>query len=180
MDPRFFRKYSDLITEKKGECAPGEHKFKRVPAKMELKCKLCGKIKKMDPTKKGVKESADIGEAGHPPVKGHNAMLVKQIANKLLGDPYSSARIGNGTVYRMSYPILAYRIGDLGQGWIDKIAPRDRDKMIKIKKGLMTAFKKAHVDTSKVTVGFHLGSYVYVNIRVQLDSKDHYTPPARV
>ena len=124
------------------------------------------------------KSKAITIEAMVPKVKGSLPLQVKSIANKLLGKtPYSTKRIAGGTVYRMSYPVLGgYRASDLGSGWPDKIKPNDKDKLNKIKNGLMNGFKKAGLDMTKIEVKFHLGSYVYANVRVKLDTKDYFNP----
>lgn len=115
----------------------------------------------------GVGESV-VSEAG--PVRDPLALAVKKIATDVLGQPYSTARIAGGTVYRISIPMrgfkhpLEYHSGVA----LADILPSDKQLLQKRRAKLLAAVEQAGLDVSKVDVKFHMGSGIYASVRVKL------------
>lgn len=118
-------------------------------------------------TDKDAKEQ-DLDEARWTAKDDTLALKVRDIASKFFGSPYSSARIGGGSVYRMSFTI-----GDLlSQSYRyttkDKISPEDKQELVSIRDQFLEAVQQNGIDPSLVDVKYHIGAGMYASVRVKL------------
>lgn len=102
------------------------------------------------------------------------ALAVKKAVGEIIHNgwhrPYSSARIAGGTVHRTSWPVtlnglpfMRYpRKADLTQKHLNIINGFTVDVTNKL--------SQRGFDMSKVNVGWHFGSGLYLNVKVQLEN----------
>ena len=142
----------------------GKDKPKPTKQEKDLEKLQFGKTKK-----KKVEEAAKVTDP--------TALKVKSIVVKMLGTPYSSARIAGGTVHRLSIPINYLLKKHYRYVPFKDVRPDDIQKMKDIKAKVMDAIKKNGIDPSLVDVKFHIGSGVYASIRTKLGADAEYGPP---
>ncbi len=112
-------------------------------------------------------------------VKDPLALAVRAAIGKILGyDPYSSARISKGTVHRTSWPVSVKGLGFKRYPSDDEISLREYKLINKyvanIREKLARTIAPMGYDMSKVTVGWHFGTGLYLNVRVELENEYHY------
>jgi len=108
----------------------------------------------------------DLAEAR---VTDPNALKVKEIATEMFGKPYSSARIANGTVHRISIPIGEFLKKQYRYVPIADIHPNDERTLGQLKAAFMQKVEQDGVDTSLVDIKFHIAAGVYMSVRTKID-----------
>lgn len=109
-------------------------------------------------------------------VKDPLALAVRQAIGKILNHetPYSSARISDSTIHRTSWPISPSGLGFKRYPSDDEISLREYKLINKyvagIREKLARTIAPMGYDMSKVTVGWHFGTGLYLNVRVELEN----------
>lgn len=118
----------------------------------------------------------DEVEENANPVTDPTAMKVKELSNKFFkGKPYSSARIANGTMHRISYIIngMLPSGNDYHHASAADITPEDKAAMKGIKTKFLRYMKQNGIPDGTVDLKFHIVSFLYASVRTKIKgSKD--------
>ncbi len=112
------------------------------------------------------------------------ALAVRQAIAKILkhDGPYSSARISNSTIHRTSWSIYPPGLAFKRYPSDDEISLREYKLINKYVAGIREKLARAiacrgplimgaeRYDMSRITVGWHFGTGLYLNVRVELEN----------
>lgn len=119
---------------------------------------------------KGEMTLAGDDELGEAKVSDARSNEIRELAKKFFGgNPYSSARIANGTKLRLSFSIPMNTRYDYFNREISDI---DKKYLENLKTNFMNFMKKNGVESSEVDMKFHIGAGVYASVRINIPQND--------
>jgi len=89
------------------------------------------------------------------------------VAKSVYGKPYSTGTIGGGKVYRLSFEAPGMG-GRYRYSRLDLVSTDDRIKVNQLKGKLFDLLKQKGLDASRVDIKYHIGSGLYVSVRIKM------------
>ena len=99
------------------------------------------------------------------------AIAVRKAVGEILEcKPYSSARITGGTIHRTSWSVNPMGLRFLRYPNHDDLFVREVKIIDKFVADITAKLAKRNLDMSRVKVGWHFGTGLYLNVRVELQN----------
>ena len=91
---------------------------------------------------------------------------IVEIAKAVYGRPYSTGTIGGGKVYRLSIPARVNH--DYRYVKLDSVSVDDKTILNRAKGKFFDLLKQHGLDASRVDIKYHIGSGLYVSVRIKM------------
>jgi hypothetical protein len=101
--------------------------------------------------------------------KDQELQKIVEIAKSVYGRPYSTGTIGGGKVYRLSIPARLNH--DYRYVKLDSVSVDDKTILNRAKGKFFDLLKQQGLDASRVDIKYHIGSGLYVSVRIKMKSE---------
>jgi cytidyltransferase-like protein len=101
--------------------------------------------------------------------KDQELQKIVEIAKAVYGRPYSTGTIGGGKVYRLSIPARLNH--DYRYVKLDSVSVDDKTILNQTKGKFFDLLKQQGLDASRVDIKYHIGSGLYVSVRIKMKSE---------
>jgi hypothetical protein len=98
--------------------------------------------------------------------KDQELQKIVEIAKSVYGRPYSTGTIGGGKVYRLSIPARLNH--DYRYVKLDSVSVDDKTILNQAKGKFFDLLKQQGLDASRVDIKYHIGSGLYVSVRIAM------------